>query len=400
MKLLHGFIAKQRQLTRRELLEASIRSLFFALVCSGIESCRTDQSEEIAPLTTQARLVDTVAFASEGSFPMNTSVGTELDGRLFTDLSAVNPYDGVTPTERFYIRTRVSNLLDAAKAWSLQLGPEFGRRPLTISEISKRSVHAGVHLMECAGNSRGGHFGMLSVANWEGMPISDLLDRLTVADRKRAVLISGFDEYESPSNTSTPGASWIFQGEDLRSSSAFLATTMNGQPLTRDHGAPVRLIVPNWYGCACIKWVNEIRMVDQNIEATAQMQEYAGRTHQSGVPKLAAEYQPATIDTAAMPIRIEKWSANNSIRYKVVGLYWGGVERIRELGIQFNPQDEFVSVRDLQGKIGNSWGFWSHVWAPKSTGTYVIRLKVLNPAVRTRRLDSGYYTRTVDITEV
>jgi DMSO/TMAO reductase YedYZ molybdopterin-dependent catalytic subunit len=395
-----GFATRKSPLTRRELLTRSFQAFFCALACLGLESCRDHQSPEGLESTTQGKLLGTLDFLAEGSFPMNIPVGTELDGRLFNDLSLTPTDESVTPIERFYIRTRASNLLDTSKAWRVQLGPEFGSTPLTLSEITRRSVPVGVHLMECAGNSRGGHFGMLSVAEWAGMPISDLLNRLPLGDQASAILISGFDEYESPSSTSIPGASWIFQAEDLRSSHAFLATTMNGHPLTRDHGAPVRLVVPNWYGCSCIKWVNEIRLVDENAEATSQMQEYAGRTHQNGVPRLAADYQPATIDVVAMPIRIEKWYVNGAIKYKIVGLHWGGTEVIRELGIQFNPQEDFEIVADIQNKIGTSWGFWYYLWSPKTTGTYVIRMKVVNPAVRTRRLDMGYYTRTVKITEL
>ena len=65
---------------------------------------------------------------------------------------------------------------------------------------------------------------------------------------------------------------------------------MNGKPLTKDHGAPIRLIVPGWYGCACIKWVNEITLVDDGAEATSQMQEFAGSTQEVGVPKLVRDY--------------------------------------------------------------------------------------------------------------
>jgi DMSO/TMAO reductase YedYZ molybdopterin-dependent catalytic subunit len=71
-----------------------------------------------------------------------------------------------------------------------------------------------------------------------------------------------------------------------------LATEMNDLSLTRDHGVPIRLLVPGWYGCACIKWVNNVSLVDETTEATSQMQEYAARTFQDGVPRLAKEISP------------------------------------------------------------------------------------------------------------
>src|SRR6185369_9127809 len=127
------------------------------------------------------------------------------------------------------------------------------------------------------------------------------------------VLVSDFDEYAAPYDPahSTPGASWIFSFEQL--ATAFLATRMNGEALPEDHGAPVRLFVPGWYGCACIKWVNAIALVDDTAEATSQMQEYASRTGQTGVPALAKDYLPGVIDQAAMPVRVEQWRVEGKL---------------------------------------------------------------------------------------
>jgi DMSO/TMAO reductase YedYZ molybdopterin-dependent catalytic subunit len=186
----------------------------------------------------------------------------------------------------------------------------------------------------------------------------------------------------------------------LLSAGAFLATKMNGELLTADHGAPVRLVVPSWYGCVCIKWVNEISFVDENAPATSQMREFASRTHQSGIPDTAADYHSATIDPAAMPVRVEKWIVSGRIVYRVVGITWGGTKPSEALSIQFSPEGQYRKVTDVQPRKGDSWGFWTYNWAPRRPGTYVIRMKVTDENVRTRRLDSGYYARAVSITEI
>src|SRR5260370_13367839 len=158
----------------------------------------------------------------------------------------------------------------------------------------------GMHLMECSGNTCAKQLGVLSVADWVGVPISGLL-AARVKPRTDRVMVSGFEQYPMKSATSIAGADWIFTLEELESAKAFLATEMNGRPLTRDHGAPVRLVVPGWYGCTCIKWVNAIRFVDNDVDATSQMEEFAARTHQQGGPKFATGDRPAIIDQAAMP---------------------------------------------------------------------------------------------------
>src|SRR4029453_17551387 len=118
------------------------------------------------------------------------------------------------------------------------------------------------------------------------------------------------------------GGSWIFALDELRE--AFLATGMNGVPLPADHGAPVRLVVPGWYGCVCIKWVNAIEFVDDRVPPTGQMIEFAARTHQRGVPSRAIDFHAAAIDQAAFPVRVEHWSTGSRSAYRVIGILWGG----------------------------------------------------------------------------
>jgi DMSO/TMAO reductase YedYZ molybdopterin-dependent catalytic subunit len=342
-----------------------------------------------------------VEFRREGSAPVETVMGEELDGRLYTDLANLSMKDAVTPTEKFYVRTRASKLMPDAKGWQVRVeGLAEKPRTLTLENLTKAAKPMGQHLMECAGNVPLVRFGMISVAGWSGVPLAEVLDGTGAKPQAPRVLISGFDQYATKSATSIPGASWIFSLEDLRSAKAFLATEMNEGPLTSDHGAPVRLVVPGWYGCTCIKWVNRIALVRETAEATSQMQEYAARTHQRGLPALARDFQAATLDPAAMPVRVEKWLVEGKIKYRAVGITWGGTAPIKNLMIRFNPEEEYVAVDGFSQTKNDPWTFWTHAWSPKEPGTYSIRLAITDPGVRTRRLDSGYYVRTVEIQEV
>jgi hypothetical protein len=214
------------------------------------------------------------------------------------------------------------------------------------------------------------------------------------------VLISGFDQHSQPSDGSIPGASWIFTRDQLESGGAFLATEMNGQPLPKDHGFPIRLVMPGWYGCTCIKWVEEIALVDAAAAATGQMREFAQRTHQTGIPELARDFQPATIDLAAMPVRVEQWWIEEQMEYRVVGIVWGGTRLTNALHIRFNPDMAYVPVERYDHKTNATWTLWTHSWRPKTPGLYRIQLRVADPGLRTRRLDMGYYTCKVIVTQV
>lgn len=345
----------------------------------------------------RARLMKPALFT-----PLDTVIGAGLDARLYSDLSTLTPEQLVTPIEKFYVRTAASELLDAANAWEIKVsGPVERPANLTLDDLKKGAKPMGIHLMECSGNARATRFSLLSVADWTGVPITDLLDlRVKPRADRVMVMVSGFDQYRTKSAISIPGADWIFALEHLHSAKAFLATEMNGEPLTKDHGAPVRLIVPGWYGCACVKWVNAITLVDDDVEATSQMHEFAARTHQQGVPRLVKNYNPAIIDQAAMPIRVEKWLVNRKLKYRVVGILWGGSRPVKALEIRFNPEGDYVRVDKFSQTTNDPWSFWSHAWEPKTPGAYLIRLRVTDPIVETKRLDSGHYVRSVEVTEV
>lgn len=347
------------------------------------------------------KLLGAVEFSKEAAVPMEKAFGDGLDGRMYTDLTRVSAHAAITPTESFYIRTRASELLESEKPWVVPVGGLVAKPfELPAEELKKTAMPMGVHLMECAGNARSVHFGLMSAAEWAGVPLAEIVESAKPKSAAARVLVSGFDTYTTKSVSSQPGASWAFTWDELKNARAFLATEMNGSPLTKDHGAPMRLLVPGWYGCACIKWVNEITLVADEAGATSQMQEFAGRTGQAGVPKLVREYKPAMIEQAAMPIRIEKWLAGERIEYRVTGILWGGSRPVKGLEIRFNPEEEYLPVESVMQKVNDPWSFWTHTWRPKQEGSYLIRLRINDSRIAAGRLDAGYYVRSVEITEV
>ena len=349
-------------------------------------------------------MLEVLSFLNE-DIPLGVRFNEGLDGRLFADLTYVDRDGPVVPNERFFIRTMFPDRLVPPSPWRIDVGGLVeAPTSLTVeSDITPLSRSRGIHLLECSGNGGAAGFGMISVAEWSGVPMKELLPRLRARPEATRVLISGFDDHSRPSagGRSTPGASWIFTFDELESSGAFLATEMNGEPLPPDHGQPVRLYVPGWYGCTCIKWVNEIRFVNEAEPATSQMQEFALRTHQAGIPELAREYQPATIDQAAMPIRIEKWRlASDEIGYRVIGIMWGGSRPTDKL--LFSPKRSTKVPVDVcpPQETNATWTVWQHLWSPSAPGEYELRMHIDDPTIRTRRLDAGYYARTVRIDEV
>src|SRR6266568_5969260 len=334
--------------------------------------------------------------------PLNRLLGAGLDARLFTDLSRLAPGDMITPNDRFFVRTACPKEVGGIRPWTIALGGRVRRpRDLRADTLSRLAVPMGVHLLECAGNTNPNNYGLMSAARWDGVPLDALLERVLPLSGASYVRISGLDDEGSPSQTSIPGASWIFSRGDLERAQAFLATRMNGVALPRHLGAPVRLVVPGWYGCTCIKWVNRIDVVPDDVEATSQMNEFAARTHQDARVWLARDFAPAVIDVAATPIRVEQWEILGRPAYRIIGIVWGGSTPVNALQIRFRTGEPWMDVTDgPRQDTTATWSLWSHQWQPSEAGRYHIVVRVKDPAVRTRRLDLFFYIRAVDVTDV
>jgi DMSO/TMAO reductase YedYZ molybdopterin-dependent catalytic subunit len=391
--------------------------------------------------TSSARLVAVMPLGNPGGAsppPFGRLLGDGLDARLFTDLSRLgesttpsairNPQPALrTAAEQFFVRTAAPRLLPPADSWSIHIGG-LVHTPidLRLRDLDPLVAAGGRYLMECSGNADQTNYGLMSAADWDGVPLAAILDRAKPPSASYRVLVSGVDEQGIPSRTSVPGASWVFSRDELQR--AMLAVRMNGAALPADHGFPVRLVVPGWYGCSCIKWVDRIELVADEAPATTQMREFAARTHQPfdrsrasgspratsrgdsregrdslgpGYPLLARDFMPAVIDTAAMPVRVEKWVAGGRVEYRLTGIIWGGSTPTNALQIRFKTSEPWLRVDECPMPASTlTWSLWSHTWRPAAPGRYQIVLRVDDPKIRTRRLDIFFYVREIVIDDV
>ena len=135
--------------------------------------------------------------------------------------------------------------------------------------------------MECAGNGRAGMaprypsmpwtFGAVGTAEWTGVPLTSLLKVTKPSSRALEVAFLGADSgFDS-------GVEHRF-GRSLRmeevTGDVLVAWAMNGQPLLPQHGAPLRLVVPGWYGMASVKWLERIEILEQPFDGYQQVVGY------------------------------------------------------------------------------------------------------------------------------
>jgi sulfane dehydrogenase subunit SoxC len=139
-------------------------------------------------------------------------------------------------------------------------------RPLvfTMSDLMRYPSVSRFHFMECSGNTltdwgeakattvQQSH-GLLSCAQWTGVPLSWLLDEAGVKSEGKWVMLEGADG--SGHLRSIPIEKCM---DDV-----LIAYGQNGEMLRAEQGYPVRAFIPGWEGNTCVKWLRRIKVVDQ-----------------------------------------------------------------------------------------------------------------------------------------
>lgn len=151
-------------------------------------------------------------------------------------------------------------------------------RPLefTLADLRSRDkfeIDAG---FECGGNRQDFFHGLIGNAKWGGVRLRDLLKDAGVQDAGIEAVFYGADmgaENIRATDVEQAFARSMHMDDAMRSE-IMVAFEMNGVPLPGYHGAPVRLIVPGWYGIANVKWLNHIHVQDRRYMGRFMARDY------------------------------------------------------------------------------------------------------------------------------
>src|SRR5882672_5872448 len=222
---------------------------------------------------------------------LSSSVGLTIRQKEPKNLEA--PFDRIdsflTPTDLFYIRSHFpAPDLDLA-SYQLRIDGAV-RHPFTLSYEELRSMRSETRVatLECAGNSRvflvppvpGAQWELGAVGNaeWTGVPLRALLERADVQEDACEIVLEGADRGMPKEEPVPPGP--ISYARSLKREKAIqpevlIAYQMNGRDLPRDHGYPVRAIVPGHYGMASVKGLTHIHVVRESFDGYWQTSDYA-----------------------------------------------------------------------------------------------------------------------------
>jgi len=222
--------------------------------------------------------------------------------------------------------------------------------------------------MECAGNGRAGMtprypsmpwtHGAVGTADWTGVPLSKVLGLVKPAPAAVEIAFHGADVgFDS-------GVEHCFARSlalaDIEN--ALVAWAMNGQPLLPQHGAPLRLIVPGWFGMASVKWLERIEVLEQPFDGYQQATgyRYKNKPGEDGMP-----VRHMKVKSLILPPGIPDWYTRRRLvergMVQIEGRAWSGaglpITRV-ELAVDGEWRDAAVSP--LQERF--AWQRWHATW--------------------------------------
>jgi DMSO/TMAO reductase YedYZ molybdopterin-dependent catalytic subunit len=336
----------------------------------------------------------------------------------------------LTPNDEFFTVKHYNRPHLDPVEWRVRLSGLVARpQALSLADLKARARREVEFTLECAGNT-GLPFliGGIGNARWAGTPLAPVLRSAQPLEHGVEVVFWGADKgqvtiRDNPGVTG-PGLTGTVEpdaagGLDLTITEQFarsmslddamagdnlLCYEMNGSPLPRDHGAPVRLIAPGWYGVANVKWLTRIEVTDSRFQGRFMARDYVTiREQQHGDHTRWTFTSVAHDRLKSAPAKVIRYGD----RYSIMGAAWGAPIARVEVRVD-QGRWRAARLQRWRRKHEFAWNFWTIDWDP-APGEHTVTSRAYdedgnvqptpeNPYVASRRTfweNNGQITRRV-----
>lgn len=326
--------------------------------------------------------------------------------------------DWLTPTEAHYIlhRNEIPDL--NAETWTVSItGAVEDKVALSMDEIREDYPTIVVpHTMECAGNGRGRFdppiepvawdVNGVSTAFWAGTPLSSVLRDVgaDIADDMWVTAIGGDRPVENNVFARSIPMSKIMDD-------CILAYEMNGDSLPPEHGNPIRLLVPGWYGVNSVKWLSKLHVMEKMVYGEEWVGDPTYHTWQQIAYRLFTDEKPdhlPYIDTFDTWDQIESDEVDEPYTYdqnvksligypddnstisprddgfiEVVGVAWAGDDDVETIEISTDGGETWGEGEFVGPTYPNSWRLFRYLWNTEP-GSYTLVSRATDDRGRTQ----------------
>ena len=262
-------------------------------------------------------------------------------------------------------RLKISGLVDRPKQLSLD----------DLRKMGGAELVAG---FECSGNRRPLH-GLCGNGRWTGVPLKAALDSVGVKAQAREFVFFGADHGEEEVEFRTQkykvevpfGRS--LTREKAMSSDPFLAYALNGEPLTKHQGAPLRLLVPGWYGVANVKWLSQI-----HVQEDAYLGKYQARWYRTLRGEII-DGEMKWIETAVTHMQLKSFIARvtkSGSQYKVTGIVLNDGTPLKSVEVKVDDGPWQGATMDPSTHAKYSWKLFTYTWNGATPGEHMLVSRV------------------------
>lgn len=265
-----------------------------------------------------------------------------------TDAKATKP---ITPNDEFYLTSYRSPPTIRIADWQLRIHGLI-ERPMTLdyAQLLAKPTVSQIVTLECVGNTVADEF--ISTAEWEGVPLKNLLDETGASAQAFDVVFRAAD-----------GFSDSIRFDRAMAGDVMIAHKMNGVPLPQGHGFPARMIVPGHYGMKHVQWLTEIEVVAQD---------YKGYYAQKGWTDDAVVKTMSRIDLPGHGTTIQ------GLTQRVQGLAFAGLRAITQVELSTDGGERWVPTTLDAPLSPYAWRFWHYDWTLSKPGQHTLLVRAID----------------------
>ena len=295
----------------------------------------------------------------------------------------------IVPNERFFSISHYGEPVVESATWKLRLGGLVERpRAFSLDELRALPRKQTVFTLECSGNSGFDWFqGGIGNARWGGTPLAAVLRQAGVKKGAVEVVFSGADKGketvpyiagtgqkmgEFPTEMSFARSMSL---EEAMDPDNLLCYEMNGAPLPKANGFPLRLVAPRWYGIANVKWLARIDVLDQRFLGPFMAERYVT------VREEASDDGGKTLRRTAVGKSLLK-SITAKVtekdgRHQIHGAAWGAP--VARVEVRIDGGAWMPATLDAS-KDPFAWRFWHLAWPSAAAGEHTITSRAIDVA--------------------
>ncbi len=279
----------------------------------------------------------------------------------------------VTPIGLHYLLTHYDIPEVDVETWRLELDGLLERpRSLSLDDVRARPAVELAVTMECAGNGRA-HvephvvsqpwlLEAVGTARWRGATVAGLLDEAGVADGAVEVLFTGLDRGVEGGEEQAYARSLPLA--DVRSGEAILAYEVNGVSLPPQHGFPLRLVVPGWYGMTSVKWLSRISVLGEPFDGYQMRHSYRVRHEEDEPGRPITRIAPRSL---MVPPGIPEFLSRSRMvaagPCELLGRAWSGESEVAGVEVSTDGGRSWDEAELEPGSLGLwAWRGWRFTW--------------------------------------